>query len=328
MRKFTDVYKEKQTKAFESNESKVLLDFKNVYAALLEKYECSSYNSLGKSAQNSFLFELNKYWNEGSGVTKEGEKFITTKSVILNEQSTVLQKKNFLKNKIKAVLNENLNGHDMKWKIYDILDEMYQQIKVSSINEILSVDMIDVIIREAFNDVANKFFDEIRNELNESCKPKKKLVVRKKSKSINESFNISNESLNESREEDFYRVAQREIKETEKYVKTGEYKQSQIDKLKELLSTNKSKFVAYYMRLTGATQWDLPDELFTYWRTNESLNELQYVNKEIWDEADEETRMNYLLSAIEDPDDAEKYLYTEFENLPAYVTSNMVKLIE
>lgn len=202
MRKFNDVYKEKQTKAFESNESKVLLDFKNVYSGLLEKYNCVSYNNLGRSARDSFLFELNKYWNEGSGITKDGEKFIQNKSVMINEHSTVLQKKNFLKNKVKAALYENINGHNMKWKIYDILDEMYEQIKVSSINEILTVDMIDMIIRESFNEVANKFFEEIRFELNESSKPKTKLIIKKKSNKVNEE-NFTGE---ESTEEDFEKI--------------------------------------------------------------------------------------------------------------------------
>lgn len=60
----------------------------------------------------------------------------------------------------------------------------------------------------------------------------------------------------------------------------------------------------------------------------ESLNEWRYVTKELWDIADEETKMTYLLSSIKDPDEAEEFLYSEYDELPAYVVSNMMDLSE
>lgn len=63
----------------------------------------------------------------------------------------------------------------------------------------------------------------------------------------------------------------------------------------------------------------------------EVLNEygdIHYVTKEMWDSADEDTRMNYLLSATDDWDEAEKYLFKEFDYLPDWISVNMSSMSE
>jgi hypothetical protein len=61
MRKFNDILKEKQNKALEVNESKVLNEFQQVYNALLEKYKVVSFDNLNEGYQNLFAKEINKF---------------------------------------------------------------------------------------------------------------------------------------------------------------------------------------------------------------------------------------------------------------------------
>lgn len=172
MKKFNVIYKEKLNEANELKEGIILRDFKKVYSALLEKYEISKIQELDKPTQNAFLSELATFWTEEVGITSKGVQFLKTKSTILTENSTTLQKKNYLKTKVKAVINESIQKSEVKWRIYDIIDEMYSSIKASGIQDILSPDIISTIIYETFVDSLNDFTDNIRFELSESNKPK------------------------------------------------------------------------------------------------------------------------------------------------------------
>lgn len=170
MRKFHDIYKEKQTRAFEVFETKILSEFKDVYKTLLEKYNISDFYTLNEEEQTSFLVELNSFWSEEEGTSEKGKKFLKTRSNILSESSTTLQKKNFLKSKTSNIINETLRQSNIKWKIYDIIDEMYNEISASGILDILSPEVMTNIIKESFEDSLTKFVNEINNELLESVK--------------------------------------------------------------------------------------------------------------------------------------------------------------
>jgi len=56
---------------------------------------------------------------------------------------------------------------------------------------------------------------------------------------------------------------------------------------------------------------------------NEAANKM--VTKQDWDKADNEQRENWLLSAIKDPDDVEKFVNAKWDKLPDVATSNMMK---
>jgi len=170
MRKFHTVYKEKQNRAAELFESKVLGDFKNVYSTLLDKYSITDFYNLNEEEQLTFLAELNSFWSEEEGLSEKGEKFIRTRSDVLSESSTTLQKKNFLKNKASVIISESLRQGGVKWKIYDIIDEMYNEIQANDINEVLSPNVITDIIKESFVSSLNVFMREMRHELTESAK--------------------------------------------------------------------------------------------------------------------------------------------------------------
>lgn len=170
MRKFYDVYKEKQTKSEQLFEGKVLNEFKGVYKALLEKYHIVDFYTLNEEEQITFLAEMNSFWTKEEGLSEKGAKFMRIRSDVLSESSTPLQKKNFLKNKATTIINETLRQSEIKFKIYDIIDEMYNEIKASQLSDILSPDMISNIIRESFNGTIDKFLTEITTELNESSK--------------------------------------------------------------------------------------------------------------------------------------------------------------
>ena len=189
MRKFDTVFKEKVNESEKIHEAKIVGEFKRIYNALLEHYNLTAIHDLNEKSQISFLTELNQYWSEESGLSEMGNSFLQKRSLRLNENSTPLQKKNYLKSKTVLLLNETLRQHDIKYKIYNIIDEMYTQIKGSSVNDILSPDMIHVIIQEAFNESITKFTDNIKLEISESAKPKakkinessvKKVFIRKK----------------------------------------------------------------------------------------------------------------------------------------------------
>ncbi len=174
MKKFHDVYKKKQNRALEVFENKVLSDFKNVYSTLLDKYNINDFYKLNEEQQETFSAELNSFWTEENGLTEKGEKFLQVKSDVLSESSTTLQKRNFLKDKTTKIINETLRQSEMKWKLYDIIDEMYSEVEASNLGDILSPESITNVIKESFEISLSKFVKEINHELNESDKDSKK----------------------------------------------------------------------------------------------------------------------------------------------------------
>ena len=151
MRKFHQIYKEKQNKSNELFETKVLSDFKNVYSTLLDKYSIVDFYNLNEEEQITFLAELNSYWSEEQGLLEKGKKFLRIRSDVLSETSTTLQKKNFLKKKTSTVINESLRQSQIKWKLYDIIDEMYSEIQASNVADILSPNNIIEIVKESLS---------------------------------------------------------------------------------------------------------------------------------------------------------------------------------
>ena len=113
----------------------------------------------------------------------KGPKYVDT---LLNEASTAVQKKNFLRTKSYAVINETLRQANLKYKLYDVVDEMYKQLKASDLSDILTPDMITSIITESFVRSINEFAENINKELKESVKPKRKYFVRVNATSVNE----------------------------------------------------------------------------------------------------------------------------------------------
>jgi len=170
MRKYHDIFKEKQARANHLRENKILVDFKNVYSVLLEKYSITDFYTLNEEEQITFLAELNSFWDESAGISKKGNKFLTIRSDVLSETSTTLQKKNYLKDKTFSIINETLRQSEIKYKIYDIIDEMYNEIKAENVNDILSTDNILKIVNESFSTSLNDFILNMKHELNESQK--------------------------------------------------------------------------------------------------------------------------------------------------------------
>jgi histone H3/H4 len=170
MRKFHEIYKEKQNKAIELFENQVLNDFKDVYSTLLEKYGITDFYALNEEEQVTLLAELKSYWSEEEGVSEKGKRFLQIRSDVSSESSTSLQKKNFFKNKASVIINETIRQSNLKWKLYDVIDEMYNEIQASSVQDILSPDIISDIIQESVKTTLENFIKEIRIELNESAK--------------------------------------------------------------------------------------------------------------------------------------------------------------
>lgn len=180
MRKFGEIYKEKINEAEIRQESKVLEDFKRVYAAMLEQYSLTSVHDLDNESQVSFLTELGHYWSEEEGLSDKGQKFLDKRSMSLNENSTATQKKNYLREKTYIVINETLRQTDLKYKLYNIIDEMYKQLEANDLSEVLAPETITNIISECFYRSLSDFTEKIKTELQESVKPKRKYIVRKK----------------------------------------------------------------------------------------------------------------------------------------------------
>lgn len=181
MRKFGEAFKEKQVKAEKIHENHIINDFKKIYNSLLEHYKLSAINDLSETSQISFLSELNLYWGEEKGLSNLGKSFLRKKSLRLTENSTPLQKKNFLKTKATSLLNELMRQSDLKYKLYGILDEMYMQTEAKTINTVLSPKMISDIVTESFADSLDGFVQTVYHEINESSKPKtnKKVFLKK-----------------------------------------------------------------------------------------------------------------------------------------------------
>jgi len=173
MRKFTEVYKEKVNESEQLHESKIVGDFRKIYNALLEHYNLTAIHDLNEKSQLAFLTELNQYWSEENGLNEEGATFLEKRSLRLTENSTPLQKKNFLKSKTSVLLSETMRQNDMKYKMYTIIDEMFTQVKGESIDDVLSPNMISDIITEGMAEALDEFISNIRHEISESAKPKK-----------------------------------------------------------------------------------------------------------------------------------------------------------
>jgi hypothetical protein len=173
MRKFVDLYKEKLNESESRREAKILNDFQTVYNAMLEHYGLKSVNQLNERSQTSFLTELNRYWSEESGLSEKGQNFLEKRSMELNESSTATQKKNFLRVKSYAVINETLRQSNLRNKLYDVVDEIYTQTNAKDIRGILPVESMESIIAESFQKAINSFLSNISTELNESVKASK-----------------------------------------------------------------------------------------------------------------------------------------------------------
>ena len=182
MKKFNVAYREKLQEAEEIQESKVLTDFRSIYNAMLEHNNIKAIHDLDDESQVSFLTELSHYWSEEEGLNEKGEKFLSTRSLILNENSTPTQKKNFLKAKMSAVINETIRQAELKWRIYDCIDEAYNQLNADDLRGILAPAAITEIIKDSLTEAFGKLSNTIDTELNESAPEKKKFVIKVKSK--------------------------------------------------------------------------------------------------------------------------------------------------
>ena len=165
MRKFNAVFKEKQSISDQVLEERLLNEFKDVYSDLLEQYNITEFHDLDENTQVAFLRELNEYWTEEKGLSKKGINFLKTKSSLLTEDSTPLQKQSYLRNKATTVISETLRQTDIKGKLYDILDDMFKNTKSSDITEVLSADSITGIILESFGISLQDLLTEMVYEL-------------------------------------------------------------------------------------------------------------------------------------------------------------------
>ena len=172
-RKFGEIYKEQFQKSASLREGKVLNDFQKVYSALLEKYNTSEFHLLNEDYQKVFLTELSSYWSEDEGISQKGEKFLTKNVDMLNEDSTTLQRRNFLKKKSIATINETIRQTDLKWKLYSVIDDMYKEVKASKLQEVLSPEVLVKTIHESLATSLKELITEINYELTESAKSKK-----------------------------------------------------------------------------------------------------------------------------------------------------------
>lgn len=182
MKKFSQAYKEKLQEAEERQENKIVSDFRLVYNAMLEHYNIKAIHDLDDQSQISFLTELKHYWSEEEGISEKGEKYVQSRSLVLNENSTSTQKKNFLKKKMNLVINETLRQAELKWRIYDVIDEAYNQLSAEDLRDILAPEAITEIVKECLTESFTNLSSSINTELCESAKEeKKKYVVKLKS---------------------------------------------------------------------------------------------------------------------------------------------------
>lgn len=170
MQRFSEIYKRKLNESEVHQETKVAEEFKSIYGAMLEFYGLRAINNLNEESKLSFLTELNRYWTEEEGLTEKGQAFLQKRSMSLNENSTAVQKKNYLRSKSYAVINETLRQSKVKYKLYDAIDEIYTQTAAKNITEILSPDTMYTIILESFNKAIANFMQQVNTELNESVK--------------------------------------------------------------------------------------------------------------------------------------------------------------
>lgn len=170
MRKFNTVFKEKQNESIKNHETKILHDFKNVYSKLLENYNINSLSDVDESTKLAFTSQINELWNEETGISEKGKKFLNENSLFLTENSTPAHKKNYLKQKTTILLKESFRQYDLKYKLYDIIDAMYEQVKGDNITDVLTPNIITSIFTEAINEVSSEFLKNIHMELKDSVK--------------------------------------------------------------------------------------------------------------------------------------------------------------
>lgn len=173
MKKFNNLYKEHKKRSNLLFEEKVLNDFNTVYSGLLEKYEISTFNELNEKMKTVFLNELNSFWFKTEGITDKGKKFLRNKSMSLTEYATPLQKSNYIRKKMVPVISENIRQTGLKWQLYDIINEVYNKIGASNLNEVLTSETLISIIKESLTFSLSEFLKEINFELKENSKPKK-----------------------------------------------------------------------------------------------------------------------------------------------------------
>ena len=167
MRKFNEVYKKKQQITNKLQEQQILTNFKQVYSTLLEQYNTTDINKLDNKSKNAFITELNEYWTESDGLTKKGKRFLKNNKSILTENSTVIQKKKYLSEKAESIIDETLRTTNLKYKLYDILDEMYKETKSTDINDVLKDKLITKVIAESFKKSVGKLISEINYEISD-----------------------------------------------------------------------------------------------------------------------------------------------------------------
>ena len=97
-------------------------------------------------------------------------KFVEAKEATLNESSTDDQKKDHLQNKAQIIISETLRQSNIKWKIYNVIDEMYKEVKASDLSEVLSAEDLYGSIKESFVKSLREFLVEINYELKENSK--------------------------------------------------------------------------------------------------------------------------------------------------------------
>jgi len=174
MRKFGDLYKEKLNESESRQENRLLEEFGSVYNVMLGHYGLKSVHQLDEASQISFLTELDRYWNDLEGLTERGRQFMSNRSMELNERSTTEQKKNFLRAKTRAIVSETLRQSDVKYKLYEVLDQIYRQTKARDIRGILPTETIKSVLQESFGGALSSLIEEMNGELSESAKEAKK----------------------------------------------------------------------------------------------------------------------------------------------------------
>lgn len=205
MKKFNEVYKSKKQEVDKLNEKKTLQDFDKIFRKLLEKYNTHDFYDLSEKYQNIFLSDLNKFWTEEEGLTESGKKFLDRNADLLTENSSTLQKKNYLKRKAKSVIRETLHSSDIKYKLYDVIDEMYHQIGARTVSDVASTDVITDVLYESFTNELNEFVKQINKELYESDKEirknLKKQKIQEKKKKAKDLKQDENHIINEYKEQ-------------------------------------------------------------------------------------------------------------------------------
>ena len=180
MRHFSEVYKTKMQEAEAFQENKVLGDFRQIYEAMIKTYGILSVHELDEPTKLSFLTELNHYWDDENGLNEKGERYIVKSSMTLNENSTVVQKKNFLKTKVTVIVNEVIRQSNLKTKLYDTLDEMYKSVKAKNLSDVLPPESITKIFNEAINESVTVFVRDVNKELSNNTEPRKKYIIKVK----------------------------------------------------------------------------------------------------------------------------------------------------